>query len=461
MIVVPCQKHSNQINSGCYGNNQSTTSFVNGLGRRAVRPSQHPALWARSSQQSSRRCRSRVELLFPLKGSSARKRLLQEWAVAEEDAGRDHRGGTEEVVQEATWAKDVERWSGMLPELLHKAVKRVESSGRRWSEVSCDFVFWRWREVEHEVTSVVAELPRETRETTFLASSSSELPVQCYIERNKKTLHSIYTSPWNRAIFMKKGKFLSAVQRFRCNAHVEYNISLDADFLSQGSNAYVGKLRYSGSSPTPSQDFRLVKDLCAHLLDFCILNKKAPLGVQVHSKIVISGLECDSLLGTKLITLYSACRQLQNANTVFDRVPICNAFILNSMIRGYSANGLYQKAINLFHEKMKHGVQPDSYTFSCVLKACASLADLYQGKELHKLASERGLDSDVFVGNSLMCMYTKCRSMENAIKVFEEMPQQDTVSWTSIISAYALSGHNIEAMLKTSLGSLAKCMVIS
>lgn len=40
-----------------------------------------------------------------------------------------------------------------------------------------------------------------------------------------------------------KGKFLLAARRYRCGTHTEYIISLDADDLSQGSNAYVGKLR--------------------------------------------------------------------------------------------------------------------------------------------------------------------------------------------------------------------------
>lgn len=43
--------------------------------------------------------------------------------------------------------------------------------------------------------------------------------------------------------FTDKGKFLLAARRYRCGTHIEYVISLDADDLSQGSNAYVGKLR--------------------------------------------------------------------------------------------------------------------------------------------------------------------------------------------------------------------------
>lgn len=42
---------------------------------------------------------------------------------------------------------------------------------------------------------------------------------------------------------MDKGKFLLAARRIRRGARTEYLISLDLDDLSQGSNAFVGKLR--------------------------------------------------------------------------------------------------------------------------------------------------------------------------------------------------------------------------
>jgi tubby and related proteins len=42
---------------------------------------------------------------------------------------------------------------------------------------------------------------------------------------------------------MDKGKFLMAARRFRHGLHTEYIISLDAEDLSQGSHAYMGKLR--------------------------------------------------------------------------------------------------------------------------------------------------------------------------------------------------------------------------
>lgn len=46
------------------------------------------------------------------------------------------------------------------------------------------------------------------------------------------------------AAFQDEGKFLLAAKRYRRGSGIEYVLSLDADDMSQGSNAYVGKIRY-------------------------------------------------------------------------------------------------------------------------------------------------------------------------------------------------------------------------
>lgn len=43
----------------------------------------------------------------------------------------------------------------------------------------------------------------------------------------------------------------------------------------------------------------------------------------------------------------------------------------------------------------------------------------------------------MFVGNALVTMYAKCRSVKYARQVFDKMPQIDVVSWNEIIGGYA------------------------
>ena len=59
--------------------------------------------------------------------------------------------------------------------------------------------------------------------------------------------------------------------------------------------------------------------------------------------------------------------------------------------------------------------------FSSVLKVCASLLTVEQGKQVHSDAIKSGLELHVFVGSALVDMYAKYGSMEDAKKVFDKM----------------------------------------
>jgi pentatricopeptide repeat protein len=56
------------------------------------------------------------------------------------------------------------------------------------------------------------------------------------------------------------------------------------------------------------------------------------------------------------------------------------------------------------------------------------------------------VEADVFVGNSLIDMYEKCGSMEDAQRVFNEMPSRNVVSWTAMLQGFAMHGYGKEAL---------------
>jgi len=58
---------------------------------------------------------------------------------------------------------------------------------------------------------------------------------------------------------------------------------------------------------------------------------------------------------------------------------------------------------------------------------------LEEGRFVHQQIIESVLESDVFVGNSLVDMYTKCGSLEAACIVFNKMPSRDMVTWSAMI----------------------------
>ncbi len=90
---------------------------------------------------------------------------------------------------------------------------------------------------------------------------------------------------------------------------------------------------------------------------------------------------------------------------------------------------------------------PDKFTFVQVIKACSGLGTVGGGRLVHEQLIQSGCESDVFVGSSLVDMYAKSGSIEDASRVFNKMPySQDVVTWTAILGGCVMHGHGKEAL---------------
>jgi pentatricopeptide repeat protein len=56
------------------------------------------------------------------------------------------------------------------------------------------------------------------------------------------------------------------------------------------------------------------------------------------------------------------------------------------------------------------------------------------------------LELDVFVGSSLVDMYAKCGSRDDAWRVFNKMPFRIVVTWSTILGGCAMHGQGKEAL---------------
>eukprot|EP01018_Ginkgo_biloba_P036700 Gb_40432 [translate_table: standard] len=167
---------------------------------------------------------------------------------------------------------------------------------------------------------------------------------------------------------------------------------------------------------------------------------------QVHAHLFKCGHEKNIFLGTKLVDLYAMCDNMEQARLVFDRIYTSNAFLWNVMIKAYAVNGPCEESLTLYQQMQREGIQPNKFTFPFVLKACAGLSALQEGKEIHNHIVRTGFESDVFVGNSLVAMYANCGSVQIARQVFDNMSERDVVSWNAMIDGYNQNGHADEAL---------------
>ncbi|KAK4836131.1 hypothetical protein QYF36_018936 [Acer negundo] len=77
---------------------------------------------------------------------------------------------------------------------------------------------------------------------------------------------------------------------------------------------------------------------------------------------------------------------------------------------------------------------------SGVLRHFADTKSIHKGRAFHALMITSGFDSDVYTNNHLLSMYLKFKRVDDAHKVFDEMPKRNVISWTSLISAFSQMG---------------------
>ncbi|XP_039004061.1 pentatricopeptide repeat-containing protein At3g49710-like [Hibiscus syriacus] len=112
----------------------------------------------------------------------------------------------------------------------------------------------------------------------------------------------------------------------------------------------------------------------------------------------------------------------------------------NSMIVAYGQHKEGAKALALFQEIVKRGLDVDMFTLASVLTAFTSLKDLLGGFQFHAMLIKTGFHQNAHAASGLIDLYSKCGGdMPDCRKVFEEVYRPDLVVWNTLISGYSLN----------------------
>ncbi|KRH38302.2 hypothetical protein GLYMA_09G126100v4 [Glycine max] len=101
-----------------------------------------------------------------------------------------------------------------------------------------------------------------------------------------------------------------------------------------------------------------------------------------------------------------------------------NVLYVKEMISVYMKNSMPGKSVDLYLQMEKCEMEPDAITCASRKKLCPNL----------------------LTENSLIDMYAGCGSLEDAKRVFDRMKFRNVASWTSLISAYGMTGQGYNAV---------------
>ncbi|KAM6599715.1 hypothetical protein CsatA_019324 [Cannabis sativa] len=169
-------------------------------------------------------------------------------------------------------------------------------------------------------------------------------------------------------------------------------------------------------------------------------------GKAIHGQVIKYGMDPDSHVWISLVNVYAKCGDRVYARQVFAEMPERDVVSWTALIQGSVAEGYGIDGVLLLSEMKKDGIRPNEFTLATGLKACSLCLELDFGKQLHSESLKAGYFSDLFVGSSLVDLYTKCGAMELADSVFFCMPEQNAVSWNALLSGYAEKGDSQEVL---------------
>lgn len=192
------------------------------------------------------------------------------------------------------------------------------------------------------------------------------------------------------------------------------------------------------------QEFGIKQDMYTYtsVLSACFDQEQLYQGKSLHGLVIKSGLEHAIPVSNALIAMYlkSSDKSTEDAIKQFESMQFKDGVSWNSILTGFSQNGLSEEALKFFGQMRSTHFKIDHYAFSAVLRSCSDLAVLELGRQIHALVLKLGFELNDFVASSLMFMYSKCGIIEDSRKAFEEAQKDSTIIWNSIIFGYAQHG---------------------
>ncbi|CAL1406273.1 unnamed protein product [Linum trigynum] len=163
-------------------------------------------------------------------------------------------------------------------------------------------------------------------------------------------------------------------------------------------------------------------------------------GKIVHGYGIKLGVSSEGRLGNAILDLYTKCGDVDSAEKAFDWLESRDVSAWNSILLLYSKKAASFSVVRCFGLLWNEGVRPNEFTFAIALSACARLANVDCGRQVHSNLLKMGMESNCFSQGALIDMYAKSNQMAEARRVFDAALGKDTVSWTSLIAGYVQSG---------------------
>ncbi|XP_059441012.1 pentatricopeptide repeat-containing protein At3g47530 [Corylus avellana] len=170
--------------------------------------------------------------------------------------------------------------------------------------------------------------------------------------------------------------------------------------------------------------------------------------LQIHAHIVRTSLLQDPTISLNFLSrlALSPVRDADYSRQFFTQIsnPLVSHY--NTMIRAYSVSNSPLEGVFMYREMKRQGLRVNPLSSSFALKSCIKLSSLLGGAQVHAAILRDGHQSDSLLLTTLMDLYSCCEKCDEACKVFDEIPERDTVAWNVLISCCIRNNRTRDAL---------------
>ncbi|CAL9780103.1 unnamed protein product [Musa acuminata subsp. burmannicoides] len=178
---------------------------------------------------------------------------------------------------------------------------------------------------------------------------------------------------------------------------------------------------------------------CSFLGILCSLRSSDSLRCveQIHGLAVKTAMDSFLVVANALLNALSTCSGVLAAERFFNSLQTRDVVSWNTMMTGFAKSSIPERALELFFAMHVDEVSPSGATIATVINACTCFDSAEYGELIHAKAIKRNLDNDMFVASSLIDYYANWKRLQDAHKVFDELPVKNVVCWNALISGYS------------------------
>ncbi|CAN0928235.1 Pentatricopeptide repeat-containing protein At1g71420 [Linum grandiflorum] len=165
--------------------------------------------------------------------------------------------------------------------------------------------------------------------------------------------------------------------------------------------------------------------------------------LSVHSQVIKSGFETDTVLANSLIHAYARCGVISFSKRVFDEMKYRDVVSWNSMLKAYALHGKADEAFELFSTM---NVRADSATMVALLSVCSHVGLVTKGFEIfNSMYTNHGISPELDHYACMIDVLGRAGRLSEARELISRMPMEpDSVIWSSILSSCRKHGGQTE-----------------